>query len=270
MINGVVLRNELYMARRTIVAGTAGVVALMAVFGGLSGLIIESSIGDMIGQLIATLPPALLQAFNFDVSSLHSFEGWIASEPYTFFSLIVSMMAANWAAATVAREVDQGTAEAVVSLPIRRRALFLSTVASHVVMLTVMAAAAVVSALMAGALAVGVDYPGKVVALFSAGYLTALAFAGIGYAVSPFVDGERTATSIGAAVVLGTFVLDILSTLSDKLAWIARVSLFSLFDATTIVADGSLPLPSVGIALALFAGGVAVGVWRFQHKDIAS
>lgn len=263
------LRNELYIARRTFIAGTIGVVALMAVFGGLSGLVINSATGDVIVQLLESLPPALLQAFNFDVHSLQSFEGWMASEPYTFFALILGMMAANGAAAVVAREIDQGTAESVVSLPLSRRTLFLSKVASHLIVLTGIAGAGVIGALLAGSLTVGIASPAKVIALLVGGYLTALAFAGVGYAISPFVDGERTATSLGAAVVLGSFVIDILSTVSDELTWLARISLFRLFDANDVVNASSLPLLPCALAVALLAVGVAVGAALFDRKDIS-
>lgn len=95
MINRVVFRNEMYMARRTIIAGNIGVAALMALFGGMSSMIIDSPMGDMIAQVIDFVPPALLHAFNFDVASLRTFEGWMASEPLTLFMIIVGMMAAS-------------------------------------------------------------------------------------------------------------------------------------------------------------------------------
>src|SRR5690625_1258913 len=129
------------MARRTLVAGALGIVSVLALFGGLSGLVIDSDTGAMLMQLLANMPPALLEAFDFDAASLQSYESWMASEPHTFYILIVGIMAANGAAGAIAREIDQGTAEAVVSLPIRRRTLFLSKVASHLTVLTIIAAA---------------------------------------------------------------------------------------------------------------------------------
>lgn len=269
MINRVVFRNEMYMARRTIIAGNIGVAALMALFGGMSSMIIDSPMGDMIAQVIDFVPPALLHAFNFDVASLRTFEGWMASEPLTLFMIIVGMMAASRAAATVAREVDQGTAEAVVALPIRRSTLFLSKAACGLVIVTLGSAIALGVALLAGEIAVGVKNPGAVAALFTAGYLTALAFAGIGYAVSPWLDAERTASSVGGVLVMASFALDVVAGLNDQVAWLGYASLFRLFDVNELVAGASLPLLQTASALGLFAAGVAIGVWGFRRKDIS-
>lgn len=269
MINRVVFRNEMYLARGTMLASAVGVAALMALFAGLSGLIIDSPMGDMIVQLMDFLPPVLLQAFNFDVASLRTFEGWMASEPYTLFMLIVGIMATNWAAATVAREIDQGTAEAVVALPIRRSTLFLSKAACHIVILTAVFALTLGVVFLAGALSVGVENPGPVAALFGAGYFTVLAFAGIGYAVSPWLDAERTAASVGGVVVAVSFALDIMATLSEQLAWLGYGSLFRLFDVNALVAGAPLPLLPTVAALGLFVAGPSVGVWGFNRKDIS-
>src|SRR5690606_35012584 len=126
MIHRVIFRNEMLLARRTLVTASIGVAALIGAFAGFSGLIVDSPMSDMIAQLMGLIPPAMLDAFNFNIASLRSFEGWMASEPYTIFTLIMGLLAANGATATVARELDQGTAESVVALPVSRSTLFLS------------------------------------------------------------------------------------------------------------------------------------------------
>lgn len=257
------------MARQGIITGTLALAAVTGLFAGLSGLVIDSETGDMLMQLMTHLPPAMLSAFNFDIDSLQSFSGWMASEPYTFYALILGMMLTIRATGIVAREMDHNTAEAIVSLPVRRRSLFLSKAVAQLLVATIAAGAATGAALLAGHFAVGIDDATKIVTLFGAGYLTALAFAGIGFGLSPLIDGERSATSISTALVLGSFVIEILSTLSDKLTWISRASLFSLFDVNAVVATASLPLGPTVAAFLLLGTGLAVGAHLFERKDIS-
>lgn len=268
MIHRVIFRNEMLLARRTLVTASIGVAALIGAFAGFSGLIVDSPMSDMIAQLMGLIPPAMLDAFNFNIASLRSFEGWMASEPYTIFTLIMGLLAANGATATVARELDQGTAESVVALPVSRSTLFLSKVACHVVVVTTVFTLATAAAFVVGALSVGVGEPYAVAALFSAGYFTSLAFAGVGYAASTLVESERTAGALSGAIVVGSFVLHVLATMSPRLAWIGHGSLFRLFDAQAVVADAAVPLLPASAALGLFIAGVAVGVRGFQRKDI--
>ena len=268
MINRVVFRNEMYMARRTIIAGNIGVAALMALFGGMSSMIIDSPMGDMIAQVIDFVPPALLHAFNFDVASLRTFEGWMASEPLTLFMIIVGMMAASRAAAgrPGSQSGDGGSGGGT----------------AHPAQYAVFVESGVrfghrhpeVRPSLRGRAACGRDCrrrekSGSSAALFTAGYLTALAFAGIGYAVSPWLDAERTASSVGGVLVMASFALDVVAGLNDQVAWLGYASLFRLFDVNELVAGASLPLLQTASALGLFAAGVAIGVWGFRRKDIS-
>lgn len=258
--------NELYRSRKSLLINSIVLALLMAVFAGFSDMVA----GADFASLLRSYPESMLKAFNIDPDVIGTFEGWMAGEPYVMYVLILGILAAMMGSSTVAKELDQHTSEAVFTLPISRRALFLSKAASHLVLITVFALLSVASGLITGLVTADVADPGRVALMFAAGYLLSLAFAGVGYAVTSFLDSDRTAMSLSIGFVLVSFALNAVAEMGESIRWLANGSLFHLLDVTVIARGDGLPLLGSLIAALIYLAGLVGGVIVFTRRDITA
>lgn len=257
--------GEMRLTRRSFIGFGLALVAVLATFAAFTDLIISNE--DLAG-LLESYPQALLDAFNFDIAAFTSFEGWMGSEPYVFYVLLLSIFGILQALGSISKELDQRTGEFLFSQPVSRPRIFLSKVLSGLTQLTVLFLLSALVAWLAGHLAAEVTNPTGLFLLFAAGYLIAIGFSGIGYLLTPLFNASRSATALGIGIVLGSFVLDAFSKVSDKVNWLGYFSLFQLYDVHGLLAAKRLPLwPSLFVCI-LFVLGVGAGLWLFRQKDI--
>lgn len=265
-MNTGILLNELYRSRRSLVIAAVLNASLIGLFAGMSYLVTDSAIVD----LLRSYPQALLKAFNVYPDMFGTFEGWMSGEPYVVYVLILCTVAAMMAASTIAKELDQHTSESVFTLPISRRAVFLSKAVSHLLQITINSVLTAVVAVVVGMITADVAYPGRVVSMIFLGYLMALAFSGVGYAITAFLDSERSAMSIAAGAVLVSFAVNAIGAMGGSIGWLQELSLFHLLDAAVIARGDGLPLVGIAVSMALYLGGLLFGVSMFRRRDIAS
>ncbi|MCK9222641.1 MAG: ABC transporter permease [Limnochordia bacterium] len=265
MFNRNVFVNELKLNQRGLIGFGIAMIATVVVFAGFTNLIIDN---QELADLLDSYPRSLLEAFNFDVESFSSFEGWMASEPYIFYMLLLAVFGSLQAANSISKELDHKTGEFLFSQPISRRDLFYSKVVSGWAQLTLLFLISVGVALLVGHIVADVQNPLGLFLLFLAGYLVSLGFAGIDYLLTSLFGSSRTATSMGIGIVLGSFLLDAFSKVSDRVNWLGYFSLFHVYDARGILRDVHLPmLPSL-LLIGVFVIGVLAGQLIFCRKDI--
>lgn len=258
--------NELYRSRKTLLVNSIVLALLMAVFAGFSDMVTRE---DFV-SLLKTYPQSLLEAFNIDPDIMGTFEGWMAGEAYVMYVLILGIVAAMMGSSTVAKEVDQHTSEAVFTLPVSRKAVFLSKAASHLMVITVSALLSTAASLITGFAVAHVAYPGRVALMFAGGYLVSLAFAGVGYAATSFLDSDRTAMSLSIGFVLISFTLNAFSGMSESIRWVANGSLFHLLDVTVIARGDSFPAVGALVSALVYLAGLFGGMLVFSKRDIAA
>jgi ABC-2 type transport system permease protein len=264
-MNGNVIRHELFVNRRSLWIGGAVILLFCAMFAGMA----ETYTGN--AQLLETLksmPSGLLEGFGMHLDMMASFEGWIGGEPYTFYVLLLGSFASIWAAGSIAKERDQQTDEFLFSLPYSRNALYYSKAFAHWVQVTGVFLLAFAVIWIFGSLFSTVKDTGALFRLTAAGYLISLAFAGIGYAITTLLSSDRAALSIGIAVVLASFLFNMLAGLSKSFAWLSHFSLFHAFDIQLIVNGGGLTLSGILITVGIYAAGLVLGSTLLNRQDI--
>ena len=75
----------------------------------------------MLDTMLSQMPPEMVKAFNFDISSMDSVYGWLKSEGFIFALLIISCYASVLGANILLKEESDKTIEYLHSLPITRK-----------------------------------------------------------------------------------------------------------------------------------------------------
>ncbi|MFC5407049.1 ABC transporter permease subunit [Cohnella soli] len=251
--------------RRGFWIGAVVVLALQALFAGMAKTYINNP--DM-EKLLKQMPQGMLEGFGIHPESFSTFEGWVASEPYTFYALLLGFFAMNWSIGSIVKERDRQTAEFLFTLPGSRTSIYWAKWCSHVLQVIAIAVAVIAITLSLGQATDTMKDAGAVTGLIVASTLIAFAFMGIGYAITPWLSSERTGLSLGIGVVLLMFLFNMLSGFGDNLGWLADISLFHLFDTFAISRGGSLSVGGVASAVGIFAAGSIAGWLALLKRDL--
>lgn len=265
-MNWSILRHELYLNRKTLLVWILVMAGLMALFASFTGMVIESS-EDLLVALEA-YPKALLDAFNFNAMSFASPEGWIASEPYLFLTLLLACFAAVMAGSSVSREVDKKTGEFLFALPAARRSIYYTKALSHLIMLTVVFIFGGAAAFGVASASAEVTNAGGLLLVLLSAYPVSLAAGGVGYLVTSLIDNEKSAMFIGIGFVLVSFFFKTMAAFSESLRWLAKLSIFEAFNPNAILASRAMPFWGIAILLAIYVVGLIAGGEILVRKNL--
>lgn len=259
------LRHELYTNRKSLLVWAATIGGCAAMFASFGKLIVGNN--DFVA-LLKSYPKGLLDAFGFNMNALTSFEGWMASEPFWFLSLLLGSFAGALGSTAIAREVDQKTGEFLFVTPFSRRQVFYSKAVSHFIQITTAAIVAAALSVIAGQLTMGTVNVRFLLLPCLAAYVASLSLCGVGYAITSVVNGERTALSIGVGVAIFSFLLNSLAGLDKSINWLAKLSVFHAFDVAKLAMGARFPITGTLLLLAIYAGGMVLGAELLARKNL--
>lgn len=220
----------------------------------------------MMEQYIQALPQALMEAFG--VTDMASFPGFIGGEFLNvMWPLIVSIFIIMAGAATVAREVERGTIELLLSVPSSRTKLLVGKLAALLIGILALVAVTI-GALMLGA--VVVDETLELENLLALGaVLVSFAIAVAGYSVlfSSFSKERGKAAGMAAGLTLAFYLAWVVSGLSEDWEWLKNVSIFTAYEPQRALESGHLELsqlgPLIGVGLVCIVAAIAI----FRRRD---
>ena len=205
----------------------------------------------------------------FGLDALHTIEGFLAAEIYSFFWVVlVGVYFAYLGAGTIAADVRSRRLDLTLSNPVSRESVLLQKVAALWVPLVVLNVAVPIIVYAGSVVIDEAMNPVAVgmVHLLSVPYL--LVCAGIGVVVSVVVDRARTARGTALGVVIALWLIDGTSRLSADLEWVGAFTPSRYYDYTAILVHEEYALGDAAILLFAFAVLVAVAVAIFTRRDI--
>lgn len=265
MLKGNLMLLEWRLSRRGWIIAATVVLSFLAMFAGLADIYTSN---DDLMLLVESYPPALLAAVGIDPAALSTFEGWMSTQPYMFYTLLLGVFGTIWAAASIAKERDRETAEWLFALPYSRTQIYCSKAMTHWLEVTGVYVLGIAVTLGFGYLTTDVTAPMTIVLLLTAGYFTVLAFSGIGFALTAAIRSERSAISAAAGLVMISFLLNLLNGMDESVRWLANFSLFQAFDASSIHKEGVLTPSALATTVGIYLAGLTVGWALLRRQDI--
>lgn len=222
---------------------------------------------EMLDDLLELYPQALREAFG--IEDLASFTGFVGAEFLTvMWPMILSVFLIMSGTAAVAQEIERGTVELWLSVPVRRAKLL----AAKALALALAAATIIVATVLT--LALGAHIVGERVALAGliALFITVLAFAlaVLSYAVLLSVTiGERgKAAGLAALITLGSYLAWVVGGISTGWGWLRNVSIFGAYDPQRALGAGQIAWPGILALLAVSVICIGTALWSFERRDI--
>lgn len=182
-------------------------------------------------QLIKSYPESLLKAFNFDIKSFTTLEGFLSTEQYSFvWPLMVVFIAIGFAGSCLAGEIERGTIEVLLAQPISRLKLFISRYLAGIFMLIVFIFFSVYAAPPLSH-AYEIDFKAEnFTTLAILCFMFSLSIYSIGMFLSSIFSDRGKVFFISGGLIVAMYVINIVSTLKDNLEDLKYFSFFYYFN----------------------------------------
>ena len=220
----------------------------------------------LFSSYISQLPEAFVKAFG--IADIAHFEGFIGAEELNFmWPLIVLVFVIMAASSFVAGEIDRGTVELWLSVPVARWRLLSAKQIALLIGIVVLAAITVALIAVAGRLA---NEPLATSGLLATGVvLSALCIAVGGYTslFSSIFSSRGSAAGLAAGVTIGSYLLGILSGISKDFDWLKYLSITSAFHPQQALLNGAADAGEVSVLMAVGVVTALVSLAVFQRRD---
>jgi ABC-2 type transport system permease protein len=221
-------------------------------------------------NLIEQYPEAVLRAFGFE-GDLSTYAAFIGVEYINvIWPLIVAIYVIMAGTATVAQEIERGTADLWLSVPEERWRLLLSKTAAIIAGLVVLVLITVGS-IAVGGFIVGepVSFPGFVAATL---VMTSYPFAILGYSVllSALFSERGKAAGLAAALTLLGYLAWLIAGLTERFDWMKYISPFTAYKPQEALQGSGIPFLDILVLVLLGMVGMLAALIVFQRRDVST
>jgi ABC-2 type transport system permease protein len=221
---------------------------------------------DLFSSYVSQFPDAFIKAFG--IADITHFEGFIGAELLNFmWPLIVLVFVIMSASSFVAGEIDRGTIEWWLSVPVARWRLL---AAKQIALLAGIVVLAVVTvALIAIAARLANESIGIGGLVGTAVVLAAFCAAVGGYTslFSALFSSRGSAAGLAAGVTLASYLAGVLSGISKDVEWLKYAALTSAYHPQQALLAGGADAREVTILLALAAVCGVFALVAFERRD---
>lgn len=222
-------------------------------------------------ELLSIYPEEFLEAFGMGEGGLDmsDFYGWFGVEGYLFVNLIGGSYAAILGGSILSKEEDDKTIEFLLSKPISRDHILFGK--AIVVALNLLLLNTIVAMVLLIAFTIYGDLNVIVWLLFSyAPFILQMIFASLSFLISVFITKSRKVLSIALGIVIGMYVIDLISKLTEEFEYLKYVTPYEYINAVTIVNDEMIKPLYLFISACIIGISFAAAWFFYRRKDITA
>ncbi|MDZ7586371.1 MAG: ABC transporter permease subunit, partial [Patescibacteria group bacterium] len=182
-------------------------------------------------QLIKSYPESFMKAFNFDIKSFTTLEGYLSTEQFSFMWPIMTIfMLVGFAGAALAGEIESGTIEVLLSQPLSRMKLFISRYLVGFTMLVIFVAISIFAAIPLSE-AYNISFKTEnFVTVAILGFMFGLSIFSIAMFLSSIFSDKGKVFFITGGLLIVMYVLNILAAIKESLSDLKYASFFYYFN----------------------------------------
>ena len=229
--------------------------------------IIDSDNIKMIDEMMSVFPEEILKAFNMDLSSIESAYGWLKSEGFVFVLLIVGCYSGILGSNILLKEESDKTIEYLNSIPVKRTNIVLQKVLSGLIYITLIVISLGIFNYIG--LSLSGDFDKKQYILLSITPLfPSIVIFFLCLFLSTYTHKTKKMFGISLGIVLISYVLQMLSTISTKVEFLKYLSVFTLADIRNVIADISINPIMIFISIILSILFLSLTIINYNKKEL--
>lgn len=224
------------------------------------------------GEALKQFSGSVVAMMGMDKVDLTNVLGYFSSRVFSMVMLLGCMYSIMLAAIILAKEEDDKTIEFLLSKPVIRNTIVTSKVLCVIFYTALFNIILFVATLLTfQSLGAGGTYEvGTLILLYLGSFIANIAFAMVGFFLSTFITNAKTIYPLTIAIVLGEYMLTMLTNANTKVEVIKYINIFSYVDSNDIVNNNSLNVGYVVVLVVIIAILTLLTYWRFNKKDIAA
>ena len=212
-------------------------------------------------------PPELLKAFNMEMSDITTAYGWFKSEGFTYVLLIIGMYSSILGGSILLKEENNKTIEYLDSLPIKRSTIVTNKIIvgiSLIILMTLLLGLFnYISLLILG------DFPHKECILLSlTPIIIGLPLFAISIFISTLLHKSKGIIGLSLGIVFISYVLNVLSQISDKVEFLKYFSIYTLADISNVVKNCEINPVMVCISLIITIICIIMTYITYNKKEL--
>ena len=218
-------------------------------------------------EMMKTLPPEMLKAFNIDIAEIDTAYGWLKTEGFMFVLIVIGIFSAMLGSNIVLKEENDKTIEYLGTMPITRNRILTNKVLVSIIYIILIVLSLglfnYVSLLLSG------DFDKMQFILLSITPLfAALPLFAINLFISMFMHKTRKTIAISFGMVFIFYILNVLSELSTKVEFIKYFSLYTLCDIRNVITKVSINPITIIIGLIITITFISLSYIRYNKKEL--
>lgn len=244
----------------------AGIVILFAVVGFAKFAAYEGN--PELLAILNDIPAAVVDALNLSAFNLTTVTGFYGVM-FTYFALILSIAAAMWGSDIVSKEERDKTVEFSLTLPVRRSTLV--TAKSFAALVNCIALLLITwGAILYGASKYQTDsrFYTFVSRSMLAIFVMQLIFLAVGLFLGCAMRQYKRAGSIAVSLLLGTYIISVITGLDPRLDFLAYLSPFTYFDPGALLRGSGLDPGSVLLSAVIILAAMIGAYWTYAKRDL--
>lgn len=219
-------------------------------------------------EFMDSIPQGLISAFglsNLNISSLNGFIGTISLYLY----LLLGIQAVLLGSSIISKEERDKTAEYLFTLPVSRKKVIGSKIASGIINLIILNVITGITMILS---TLSYDkeegFYSFIALMFIGVFLIQLIFLSIGMLVSSLNKRYKKSGNISVSILMITFILASLINTVDKLDFLKVLTPFKYFDPSYILKENTLEPIFILISIVIILMGIGGSLLFYPKRDL--
>ena len=229
--------------------------------------IINANTKESIDEMMKMFPPEMLKAFNMDIESISTAYGWFKTEGFMYILLIIGFYASMLGGNILLKEESDKTIEYLESLPIKRNKIVTNKIIvgiTYIILITI-----ILSIFNYIGLSLSGDFEKKQYLLLSlTPIIIGLPLFAINLFISTFLHKTKKTIGISLGIVFISYILSVLSELSDSVSILKYFSIYTLADTRNIITNTSINPMCILISLGITIIFIGLSYLRYNKKEL--
>jgi ABC-2 type transport system permease protein len=244
-----------------------GVIVILFVMVGVSKFSAYYNNPEMLA-ILDNLPPAVLNAFNFQAFNLTTVSGFFGVM-FTYYALLLCIAASMWGSDIIVKEERDKTVEFSLTLPVTRsRLITAKTLAALVNCIGLLLITWGASLISAAHYQPDSGFYSFLTLCMLAIFIMQLIFLAIGIFLGCAMKRYKQASSAVVSLLLGTYLLSVISAINKNLDFLKYLSPFKYFDAAAILHESKIDIAFVGLSLAIILVSMVGAYLTYARRDL--
>lgn len=230
--------------------------------------ILEQS--EQFQELLATYPEGFLKAFGLEELDFSTIEKFVGLEHFSIvWPLMLIFMMAGFASNSIAKEIENGTAEILLSRPVSRLKLFFSRYITGLVVLLIFSALSIFAVIPLCEFYSVTYHISHFFSMTILGFLFGWAIFSLAMLFSVLFSEKSKVAMFTGGTLIFMYVLNLISSLKESFGFLKWGSLFYYFDYNEALSNSTIAIESIAVFIGVAVITTIIAGWWFNKRDIA-